>query len=170
MPSGPGALLGADVLIADTISSVVTVGHCSLGSGGIGSGGGASGGGGNMAFRNISQLALKSVACCPSKFRIGVLSTRLGLVYLYALKTSFPLAVARKVLQSACLSCRIAWKYTFLDAWNAFHSSSPLVVFHLRYLWCICCRCVVMSLFHHQENQNLPSVASRRPLELWSHK
>ena len=68
-----------------------------------------------MAFRKVSHLALKFGACCPWKFRIGVLSTRLGLVYLYAVKTSFPLAVAKNVLQSACLACRIAWKYAFLD-------------------------------------------------------
>ena len=45
MPSGPGALLGADIRMADAISSVVTVGHWSIGPGGIGSGGGTSGGG-----------------------------------------------------------------------------------------------------------------------------
>ena len=55
MPSGPGALLGADVLIADAISSVVTVGHCSVRPRGMGSGDGASGGWGNMAFRNVSH-------------------------------------------------------------------------------------------------------------------
>ena len=91
------------------------VGHSSDGPGGIGSVEGASGGGGNMAFRNLSHSALKSRACCPWKFRIGVLLTRLGLVSLYAVKTSFPLALSRNVLQSACLACQIAWKYVFLD-------------------------------------------------------
>ena len=79
------------------------------------SGGGAFGHLGNMASRNISHLASKSVACCPWKFRIRVLSTPLGLVYLYAVKMSFFLAVARNVFQSGCLACPIAWKYAFLD-------------------------------------------------------
>ena len=123
--------------MADAISCVVTVGHWSVGPRGIWSGGGASGGGLDMAFRKVSHFALKSAACCRWKFRICVLSTRQGLMYLYTLKTSFPLAIVRNVLQSACLACRIARKYTFLDTSNAFHSSSPLVVFHLRFLCCI---------------------------------
>ena len=81
----------------------------------MGSGDGASGGGGNMAFRNVSHLALKSAACCPWNFKIGVLTTRLGLVYLYAVKMSFPLAIARNVLQSTSLACQIAGKYVYLD-------------------------------------------------------
>ena len=44
MPSGPGALLGAEVLMTVVISSAVTVGQCSVGPGEIGGGGGASGG------------------------------------------------------------------------------------------------------------------------------
>ena len=94
----------------------MNVGHWSVGPGGIGSGGGASDGEGNMAFWNVSHLVLKSGAYCPWKFKIGVLSTRLGLVYLYAVKTFFALAVARNILLSARLASRIAWKYTFLDA------------------------------------------------------
>ena len=115
MPSGPDALLGADVLMASEISPGVTVGHWSVGPGGIGGAGGASGGGGNMARRNVLHLVWKSIACCPWKLRIGVLSTRLGLVYLKAVKTSFPLADERNVCQSVFLACRIAWKYEFLD-------------------------------------------------------
>ena len=56
----------------------MTIVPWSIGPGEIGSGGVASGGGGNMAFWNVSHLALKSAVCCPWKFRIGVLSTRLG--------------------------------------------------------------------------------------------
>ena len=44
MPSGPGALLGADVWIALAITSAVTVGQSSIGPGVIGAAGGASGG------------------------------------------------------------------------------------------------------------------------------
>ena len=82
MPSGPGALFGADVWIALAISAGVTAGHWRVGPGGIGGAGGASRGVGNMAVRKVSHLAWKSIACCPWKLRIGVLSTRLGLVYL----------------------------------------------------------------------------------------
>ena len=82
MPSGPGALFGADVWIALVISSPVTVGQSSIGPGVIGAARGASGGWGNMAYRKVLHLDWKSIACCPWKLRIGVLSTRLGLVYL----------------------------------------------------------------------------------------
>ena len=115
MPSGPGALLGAEVWMAVAITCAVTVGQSSVGPGEIGGAGGASGGWGNIGFRKVLHLDRKSTACCPWKFRIGVLSTRRGLVYLYAVKTSFPLADNSNVLQSACLACRIAWKYAFLD-------------------------------------------------------
>ena len=82
MPSGPGALLGADVWIALAISSAVTLGQPSIGPGGMGGAGGASGGWGNMACWKVLHLDWKSVACYPWKLRIGILSTRLGLVYL----------------------------------------------------------------------------------------
>ena len=82
MPSGPGALLGADVWIALAISSAVTLGQSSIGPGGMGGAGSASGGWRNMACRKVLHLDWKSVACCPWKLRIGVLSTRLSLVYL----------------------------------------------------------------------------------------
>ena len=82
MPSGPGALLGADVWIALAISSTVTLGQSSIGPGGMRGAGGASGGWGNMACRKVLHLDWKSIACCPWKLRIGILSTRLGLVYL----------------------------------------------------------------------------------------
>ena len=82
MPSGPGALLGAEVLMAVAISSAETVGQSSVGPGDIGGGGGASCGWGNIAVRMVLHLDSKSTACCPWKLRIGVLSTRLGLVYL----------------------------------------------------------------------------------------
>ena len=82
MPSGPGALLGADVWMALAISPGVTVGHWSIGPGGIGGAGGSSGGGGNIAWRNVLHFVWKSIACWPWKLRIGVLSTRPGLVYL----------------------------------------------------------------------------------------
>ena len=36
----------------------------------------------------------------------------------------------------------------FLDCWKALHSCWYLVVFHLRWSWCICCRCRVRSSFH----------------------
>ena len=82
MPSGPGVLFGADVWIALAISAGVTAGHWRVGPGGMGGAGGASGGVGNMAVLKVSHLVWKSIACCPWKLRIGVLSTRLGLVYL----------------------------------------------------------------------------------------
>ena len=82
MLSGPGALFGADVWIALAISAGVTTGHWKVGPGGMGGAGGASGGVGNMAVQKVSHLVWKSIACCPWKLRIGVLSTRLGLVYL----------------------------------------------------------------------------------------
>ena len=82
MPSGPGALFGADVWIALIISAGVTVGHWRVGPGGMGGAGGASGGVGNRAVRKVSHLVWKSITCCPWKLRIGVRSTRLGLVYL----------------------------------------------------------------------------------------
>ena len=82
MPSGPGALLSADVWIALAISSAVTVGQSSIGPGVIGAAGGAFGGWGNMACRKVLHLDWKSIACCPWKLRIGILSTLLGLVYL----------------------------------------------------------------------------------------
>ena len=50
MPSGPGALLGAEVWIAMAISCAVTVGQLSVGPGEIGGAGGASGSWGNIAF------------------------------------------------------------------------------------------------------------------------
>lgn len=53
MPSGPGALLGADVWMALAISSGVTAGHSSIGPGGIGGAAGASGGRGNIASRKV---------------------------------------------------------------------------------------------------------------------
>ena len=98
MLSGPGALLGAEVLMAVAISCVVTVGQSSVGPVEIGGAGGASGGRGNTAFRKVLHLDWKSTACCPWKSRIGVFSTRRGLVYLYVVKGSFPLANDRKVL------------------------------------------------------------------------
>ena len=82
MPSGPGAFLGADVSIALAISSAVTVGQSSIGPGVIGEAGVISGGWGNMACRKALHWYCKSVACCPWKLRIGILSTLLGLVYL----------------------------------------------------------------------------------------
>ena len=82
MPSGPGALFGADVWIALAFSIGVTAGHWRVGPGGMGGAGGASGGIGNMAVWKVSHLVWKSIACCPWKLRIGVLATRLGLVYL----------------------------------------------------------------------------------------
>ena len=36
----------------------------------------------------------------------------------------------------------------FLDCWKALHSSWYLVLFHLRFSWCICCRCHVRFSFH----------------------
>ena len=115
MPSGPGALLGTEVWIALAISYAVTVGQSSIGPEEIRGAGGTSCGCGNIAFRKVLHLDSKSTACCPWKLRIGVLSTQRGLVYFYAVKTSFPLANDRNVLQSACLACRIAYKYVFLD-------------------------------------------------------
>ena len=56
MPSGPGALFGADVWMALAISAGVTVGHWRVGPGGMGGAGGASGGVGNMAERKVSHL------------------------------------------------------------------------------------------------------------------
>ena len=56
MPSGPGALLGAEVLMAMAISCVVTVGQSSISPGEIGGAGGASGGCGNIAFRKVLHL------------------------------------------------------------------------------------------------------------------
>ena len=44
MPSGPGALLGGEGLMAMAISCIVTVGQSSVGSGEIGGAGGASSG------------------------------------------------------------------------------------------------------------------------------
>ena len=82
MPSGPGALCGVSVWIALAISAAVLAGHWSVGPGGMGGAGGSSGGVGNMAVRKVSHLVWKSIACCPWRLRIGVLSTRLGLVYL----------------------------------------------------------------------------------------
>ena len=82
MPSGPGSLFGADVWIALAITVEVMGGHWRVGPGGMGGAGGASGGVGNMAIRKVSHLVWKSIACCLWKLRIGVLSTRLGLVYL----------------------------------------------------------------------------------------
>ena len=82
MPSGPGTLLGVEVLIAVAISSTVTVGESSVGPGEIGGGGGALGGWGNIAFRKVQHLDWKSTAYCPWKLRIGVLAIHLGLVYL----------------------------------------------------------------------------------------
>ena len=115
MPSGPGALLGAEVWIAIAISCAVTVGQSSVGPGEIRGAGGASGCWGNIALQKVLHLDWTSTAYCPWKLRIGVLSTQEGLGYLYAVKTSFPLADDRKVPQSAFLACRIAWKYVFLD-------------------------------------------------------
>ena len=82
MPSGPGALFGADVWIALAISAGVTAGHWRVGPGGMGGAEDASGGVGKMVVRKVSYLVSKSIACCPWKLRIGVLSTHLGLVYL----------------------------------------------------------------------------------------
>ena len=82
MPSGPGTLFRADVWIALAISSAVTVGQSSIGPGVIGAAGGASGGWGNISCPKVLHLDWKSIACCPWKLRIGVLSTRRGLVYL----------------------------------------------------------------------------------------
>ena len=82
MLSGSGALLGTDVWIALAISSEVTHGLSNIGPGGMGGAGDASGGWGNMAYRKVLHLDWKSVACCPWKLRICVLSTRRGLVYL----------------------------------------------------------------------------------------
>ena len=82
MLSGPYALLGAEVLMAVAISSAVTVGQSSVGPGATVGGGGASGGCGNISFQKVLHLDWKSTACSPWKLRIGVLSTRLGLVYL----------------------------------------------------------------------------------------
>ena len=82
MPSGPGAMFGADVWIALAISAGVTAGHWRVSPGGMGGTGGASGAVGNMAVRKVSYLVWKSIACCTEKLRIGVLSTRLGLLYL----------------------------------------------------------------------------------------
>ena len=56
MPSGPGALFGADVWMVLAISVGVTVGHWRVGPGGMGGAGGASGGVGNMAERKVSHL------------------------------------------------------------------------------------------------------------------
>ena len=82
MSSGPGALFGADVWIALAISAGVLAGHWRVGPGGMGGAGAASGGVRNMAVRKVSHLVWKSIACCPRKWRIGVISTRLGLVSL----------------------------------------------------------------------------------------
>ena len=59
MPSGPGALFGADVWMALAISAGVTVGHWSVGPGGMGGAGGVSGGVGNMAVWKVSHLVWK---------------------------------------------------------------------------------------------------------------
>ena len=80
MPSGPGVLFGADVWIALANSTGVTAGHWRVGSGDMGGAGGASGGVENIAVWKVSYLVWKSIACCPWKLRIGVLSTRLGWV------------------------------------------------------------------------------------------
>ena len=109
MPSGPGALFGADGWIAFAISAGVTAGHWRVGPGGMGGAGGGSGGVENIALRKVSHLVWKSTACCPWKLRIGFLSTRLGLVYLLAVKTSCPFANERKVGQSDLLASCIAW-------------------------------------------------------------
>ena len=82
MPSGPGALFGADVWIALAITAGVTASYWRVGPGGMGGAGGAAGGVGNMAVWKVSHLVWKSIVCCPWKLRIGVRSTRLGLVYL----------------------------------------------------------------------------------------
>ena len=82
MPSGPGALFGANVWIALEISVGVTAGHWRMCPARMEGAGGASGGVGNMAEWKVSHLVWKSIACCPWKLRIGVRPTRLGLVYL----------------------------------------------------------------------------------------
>ena len=82
MSSGPGTLFGADVWIALAISAGVMAGHWRVGPGEMWGAGGVSGGVGNMAVRKVSHLFWKSIACCPWKLRIGVLSTHLCLMYL----------------------------------------------------------------------------------------
>ena len=73
MPSGPGALFGADVWIALAISAGVTAGHWRVGPGGMGGAGGASGGVGNMAVRKVSHVVWKSIGCCPWKLIISII-------------------------------------------------------------------------------------------------
>ena len=84
MPSGPGAFLGAEELIAYLISPSVIFGQLILSSGINSSFDRISGGGGYMASKNASHFALNSVFNSFCEFRIeNIFSIKRDLMNLY---------------------------------------------------------------------------------------
>src|SRR5437588_7382398 len=91
IPSGPGALWGADLKMASFTSVSVTSGqgkHLSSWVSSLLKLVLLDGGSGNMQVLNISHFCSKSVADCPSTERVGVFKDIVGLVYLAAVKIS----------------------------------------------------------------------------------
>jgi hypothetical protein len=85
IPSGPGALLDADVKIAVLTSELVTGSHGSVSGGGrLPVCSGKVGGGGNIVLWNSVALSSNVVKLSPSWVRTGVRCDRRGLVYFSA--------------------------------------------------------------------------------------
>ena len=105
MLSGPGALVEGEANIAFRISSGLIGGHwrCCLFVWGRGFNS-AVGGGGKSDCLKSCALLWNVVAVMPSSWISGVGSVHRGLVYLNAVKISFPWAFFRKSFQRLVLA------------------------------------------------------------------
>ena len=108
MLSGPGAFAEEEEVIPFRISSGLIGGHwrCCLLVWGSGFSS-AIGGGGKSACLNSRALVWNVVAVMSSSLMLGVGSVRCGLVYLMAVKISFPCAFLRKSFQRLVLASLI---------------------------------------------------------------
>ena len=99
-PSGPGALLDKEAMMAFRISLCVARGHGKRRVGIAGSGSKfAVGGGGQSVLRKSLAFSANVFAVTSSRVMSGVGSALLGLVYRMAAKISLPRAPWRKLFQ-----------------------------------------------------------------------
>ena len=136
-PSGPGALLDEEDMMAFRISLCVARGHGKRLVGMVGFGSGsrlAVGGGGKSAFWKSLAFFAKVFAVTSCRVISGVGSVLLGLVYRMAVKISLPRAPWRKLFQFFDFVSRTALKKAFLTAENWFCAGMVLSVFHSRRL------------------------------------
>ena len=133
-PSGPGALLEEEDMMASRISLCVARGHGrrQVGWVCVSASRLAVGGGGKRVFWKSLAFSVNIFAVSSWRVMLGVGSVLLGLVYRMAVKIPFPHAPWRKLFQFFAVASRTALKKEFLTAVNWFLVGIVLSVFHSR--------------------------------------